>query len=254
MSSRLIELYNRTSKHSNYQVLSKRLRQLVPTDAFHTRSRYEQERLDFITNHVDLKNTIVVDVGGNTGFFSFEAIERGANIVHYFEGNKEHAEFVAESARQLGIEERIVVSNRYVDFEGAETVRKSDVLFLLNVLHHLGDDFGDPAISKHNALQQIRVAIDQLSESTKTLVFQLGFNWHGDTTKPLFANGTKQEMIDFVQTSAEASWNVAHIGVAERRVSHVTYQPLSPGNCQRDDLLGEFLNRPLFILERRCAL
>lgn len=30
----------------------------------------------------------VLDIGGNSGFFTFELIEKGAKKIHYYEGNK----------------------------------------------------------------------------------------------------------------------------------------------------------------------
>ena len=84
---------------------------------------------------------------------------------------------------------------------------------------------------------------------TDILVFQLGFNWKGDRSKPLFNNGIKAEMINFIQEGIKNTWKILHIGVAEGTKGSVVYSALNDRNIERDDNLGEFLNRPIFILK-----
>jgi hypothetical protein len=80
-------------------------------------------------------------------------------------------------------------------------------------------------------------------------VLQIGFCWKGNRNHILFGNGTKQEMIEFVKGAIEGAWSIEHIGVAEGTKSAPEYNELSPENIQRRDDLGEFLNRPIFILK-----
>jgi hypothetical protein len=59
-------------------------------------------------------------------------------------------------------------------------------------------------------------------------------------------------MIDFVTGRARrADWTIDAIGIAQRSDGVVQYRPLDGRNIERDDALGEFLNRPLFILRSR---
>ena len=57
-------------------------------------------------------------------------------------------------------------------------------------------------------------------------------------------------MIELVR-QLDADWAVQAIGIAERHDGRVVYRDLDARNIDRDDSLGEFLNRPLFILRSR---
>jgi hypothetical protein len=58
-------------------------------------------------------------------------------------------------------------------------------------------------------------------------------------------------MIQFVRAACEGSWDVSKIGVAQREGQAISYHDLDSKNIERDDSLGEFLNRPIFILSSR---
>ena len=101
------------------------------------------------------------------------------------------------------------------------------------------------------AKAQMIAQLNRLSRQVSTLVFQLGFNWKGNRHACLFEHGTKAELIDFVTRGTAADWQVDAIGIAERHDGAVRYAPLSARNIVRDDALGEFLNRPIFVLRSR---
>ena len=252
ITERLKELYNRNSKHSNYQLLHASIAKQISVDSIRVNSRYEQERLAYISGNVELAGKKVLDIGGNTGFFTFSALELGALSVDYFEGNKSHAEFVELSVRLLGVGNKISVNPRYYDFSSCES--RYDVVFLLNVIHHYGDDYGDGRVNMDQAKSCMLEQLNKLSGVTDTLVFQMGFCWQGDVNKPLFARGSKEEMIDFIQQGTGDVWETVKIGIAERRREGIVYTNLSDENIGRDDSLGEFLNRPIFIMKSRRGL
>ncbi len=249
---RLIELYHNTSKHSNYQVLASRLQKLLGPNEFEINSRWESERLAYINQHVDVAGKVVGDIGGNTGYFTFELIDRVPKEVFYFEGNEHHAKFVSEAAEQLELSERIHVTHEYFLFEkdSPSLKHRVDILLLLNVLHHVGDDYGDPAISVERGLENIASSLRNIAICCQQLVFQLGFNWKGDRNSCLFEQGTKSELIDFVRSSVAGVWHVDRIGIPVKIANQIVYQDLNSDNIVRDDSLGEFLNRPLFVLSR----
>lgn len=246
----LVALYQRTSKHSNYQVLPSALASLVSGDSISVKSRFELERLRYILENVPVAGQRMADIGGNTGFFAFELLAHGASTVDYHEGNAAHHAFVTAAARQLGLSDRLRTHLGYVNFTDAALPR-TDCTLLLNVLHHLGDDFGDAFTAKAAAKDQMLACLAQLARTSTMLVFQLGFNWKGDRHLPLFDHGTKAEMIDFVRRGTAADWDIASIGVAERDGDAIGFRPLDSRNLARDDSLGEFLNRPLFIMRSR---
>ena len=250
--NQLIALYNQTSKHSNYQILAAPLRELIPTGSLQTRSRYEQERLNFILGRISVADVVFADIGGDTGFFTFELLDQGARSALFFEGNQIHSKFVAEATTVLGWQKRITVYPIYFDFDQNLSLLDVDVCLLLNVLHHVGDDYGDSVRSVARAKQNILDSLNRLSFRVSTLVFQVGFNWMGDRNRPLFQHGTKTELIEFIKSGTTNDWNVHSIGIAERsRDGGIIYQEVNAKNIQRDDSLGEFLNRPLFILRSK---
>ena len=246
----LIALYAQSSKHSNYQILSDKLTNLVGND-IEVRTRYEKERLRFILDNVAVEGKNIVDIGGNSGYFSFELIEAGAKKLFYYEGNQSHADFVKLAAKVLEVENKIEVFDRYFSFNSELHSQNIDIILLLNVLHHVGDDYGSAELSLPKAKEEILKQLNSLADKTGILVFQLGFNWQGNRNVCLFENGTKQELIDFVKTGIESSWEIQSIGIAEKNNLTVEYQPLNEQNIQRQDQLGEFLNRPLFILKSK---
>ncbi len=256
-TDKLITLYNQTSKHSHYQILAAPLQELIPTSyqqRLDIHSRYERERLAYILKHQPVQGVTLADIGGNTGFFTFELISRGARSALFFEGNDSHSEFVREAARALGWQDRITVFPMYFDFAEDLSKIEVDVCLLLNVLHHVGDDYGQTIRSADAARQTILSSLNRLASHAQTLIFQLGFNWMGDRNRPLFQNGTKKEVIDFIAEGTRDYWIIDGIGIAQRTQSGITYQEVGASNIRRDDALGEFLNRPLFILHSRQTI
>lgn len=242
----MIDLYNKTSKHSGYQILTEEIYDFLDVENMNVLSRYEQERFDYIVKNLSLKDKSVLDIGGNTGFFTFQAIKNGAKHVDYYEGNKDHADFV-ELAKELYDGTKISVFNEYFSFE---TEKKYDIVFFLNVIHHLGDDFfAEKSIEKSK--ERMCKCINNISEFASVLVFQMGFNWKGNINYPLFSNGTKNEMIDFILDTTKGKWEAIAIGIPEK-INEIVYREKNNQNIKRIDSLGEFLNRPIFILKSRC--
>jgi len=244
----LKKMYAKTSKHSNYQIIASQLEQYLRNDDLEVKSRNENIRLDYFLKNVDIQNKKVLDIGGNTGYFTFEFLKNGASTLEYYEGNQEHAQFVKLASEVLGYENKLNVHNEYYNFDQD---KQYDVILLLNVLHHLGDDFGDDKVLKEKALELIIEYMNVMAKQTDILVFQLGFNWKGDRNLPLFENGTKKELIDFITSNLSDHFQILNIGVAEEQDSEVVYSDLNDKNIQRVDSLGEFLNRPIFIMKSK---
>lgn len=244
---RLQALYMEKSKHSNYQVLATKLRSILGEDEIVVNTRSEDERLKYILSKLNVKNKSVIDIGANTGFFSFELLDAGAASVRMVEGNKDHAEFAQLAADVLGVEDKVTVTSEYFQFDG-QTEERYDVGLLFNVLHHVGDDYG-ALESLEDTKRLILEQLNSMSRIVDTLVFQLGFNWMGNPAKPLFEHGTKQEQIDYISDGIVGHWTIESIGVATGTRSDVHYEDVNQANVARNDNLGEFLNRPIFILK-----
>ncbi len=244
---KLIALYETSSKHSNYQILPNPLNDIIQQNELEVNSRFEQERLNFITSKMDIDGMHMLDIGGNTGFFSFEFINAGAEKVTYYEGNNAHAQFVEYSSRALNF--NIDVKNQYLDFTEGSEIQKSDAALFFNVVHHFGDDFGDTEMGVLEAKEQMKQCINFFAAQTSYLIFQMGFCWKGDRHKLLFDGGTKSEMIKFVEEAIAGYWKIEEIGIAEINGDQTVYNDLNDENIERNDALGEFRNRPIFILK-----
>jgi len=248
IKEKLTKLYANTSKHSNYQLLPSCLEPYVSTNEISVNSRFELERLKYVLENIDVSGKSIVDIGGNTGFFGFELLEHGAKSVLHIEGNSEHAQFVDTAAKELN--KPITVLNRYLTFtDSSELPAKSDVILTFNVLHHLGDDFGDKNLSMQAAKDHMKSAIAYFHDKTDLLVLQLGFCWKGDRNMLLFPGGTKAELIDFVKDAISNTFEIQCTGVADVVDGSTVYHHLNDKNIARRDDLGEFRNRPIFILK-----
>lgn len=244
---KLKALVHKQSKHSDYQALHPWISSIVPKDDYRPSGKVESQRQNYMNTRYDFSRKKILDIGANTGYFSFGALQAGAAHVVAYEGNPEHAEFIAEAGKIIDLQDKLSVRSTYFDFS-ALTSEIFDAGLCLNVLHHLGDDFGDPSLNVDEAKREITAAIQALNQSCDTLWFQIGFNWRGDKTTPLFNTGTKQELINFVENACKNSWNIENIGIFNPETS--LYEPSTPALLQRFDVLGEFLNRPIFLMKK----
>ncbi|MBK8226871.1 MAG: class I SAM-dependent methyltransferase [Flavobacteriales bacterium] len=241
-------LYIETTKHSHYQRMPRFLEGLIaPEDLRKAHDRFDEQRLDYFASKLDFAGKRVLDIGANTGYFTFEAFERGAREVICYEGNAEHAEFIRCAA---GIFDRkVVVQEKYLDFGAPVPEAPFDIVLLLNVLHHVGDDFGDKSITINQARKKIIENMNAFASQTDHIIVQIGFSWQTDYTKPLFPRGSKGEVIEFFRAGIKGYWEEVAIGIAEVSDGVTRYVDLNDGNVQRDDSIGEFRNRPIFILK-----
>ncbi|TLT08736.1 class I SAM-dependent methyltransferase [Aliarcobacter thereius] len=209
---------------------------------------YSKERFRFIKENIDFNNTNILDIGANNGYFILEALDNGSVNAIAYEGNKDSQQEFKNYINKSN--DNIKLYTEYYDFEKESVLGHFDITILLNVLHHLGDDFGDSNLSREKALKEIIRYLNSILKNTNILIFQLGFNWKGNINLPLFENGTKKELIDFITNNLNNEYKILKIGIAEKKCegADIVYNELNEINIKRDDRLGEFLNRPLFII------
>lgn len=245
----LKELYYHDSKHSHYQSLPEKVKKVIDFQTPLKIEHYDKERFDFLKTQLDFRNKTLLDLGGNTGYFSFESLSSGVIRAKIIEGKAGHVTFVNKLAKILSVNLEATVG--YVDFKNSLNNEYYDIIFNLNIIHHLGGDFGDKNVSKEEAKRKMMKTFDFFIDKCQFLVFQMGFNWKGNRYDCLFEHGTKAEMIDFVKKSTEQHWDIVSIGVAEGSRENAIYKPVNKKNIERQDSLGEFLNRPIFIVKTK---
>ena len=250
MDEKLLQAFNLLTY--GYQGLHPILNDHLPQESMDRYSRFESARSEYIKHYIDFNGLRVLDIGGNTGFFSFESVLSGASHVDYYEGDKYTSDFMKSAIEVSNFEDKITVNNRYYSFNSDNNPESIyDVCFLLNVIHHIGGRSGDKEIEDMNIAKDMMLeAINALSKHVRILVFQMGFNWKGNISHCLFPHGTKEEMIHFLRLGLVGNWRIQSIGIAEKSsLDTIKYSDCSTSNIGRDDTLGEFLNRPLFILQ-----
>lgn len=243
----LEKLYANKSRHSQYQTLASNIESLIP-DSKPDEYKYEKERIAYIKKKLNLSEAKVLDIGGNTGYFTFEACNLNSERVDYYEGNIEHAKFVELASQVVSLDNIIDVHSEYFLFEKRE--EKWDFAFFLNVVHHLGFDF-EQDVPMDVVKDRMIMHINEMSYYCKRMAFQMGFNWCGNIEKCLFENGTKSEMEEYIKEGTSDFWEIEHIGIPEMKNNVVEYYDRSEENNVRIDYLGEFLNRPLFIMKSK---
>lgn len=247
---KLEQLYKKKSRHSQYQILASNVEPLLVYEK-PPKSKFEKERWDYIISHINVDGMKVLDIGGNTGFFTFESCNnRKPKSVDYYEGNREHAEFVDLASRILGLDDIIKVHPEYFLF--GEQNEVWDVVYFLNVIHHIGFDF-EQDVTIDTVKTKMLEHINEMAKYSKTMVFQMGFNWYGNIDKCLFEYGTKKEVEDYIISGTKDNWIVEKIGIVEKVGGSFMYKDMNERNNVRIDSYGEFLNRPLFIMKSRIV-
>ena len=246
-SNELEKLLHSKSKHFHYQLLHPMLSELTSFNS-DVVGKYEKERQNFFENNLIYNNRKVLDIGANTGYFGYASILNNAAEVICQEGNLAHAKFIEITSAALKLNNKIKVKPSYFDFFGNDN-ETYDIVYCLNVLHHLGDDFGDKKLNINEAKLQILKALNNLHKKTEYLWLQIGYNWKGNKSLPLFDNGSKKEIIDFISTGTSECWDIEKIAVFDP-VSK-KYVEVSEKNLVKFESIGEFLNRPIFKLKTR---
>lgn len=246
--AKLEELYANKSRHSQYQILAPLVENLVNYKK-PEKSKYEKERWKYILSNVDIDAQTILDIGGNTGYFTFESCNNHTpKRVDYYEGNYEHAEFVRLATEILQLDQIIHIHPEYFLF--GEQTQVWDLVLFLNVIHHIGFDFEKDVVAEM-VKEKMLAHINSMAHYSKTLIFQMGFNWYGDVGRCLFEHGTKKEVEDYIVNGTSDFWSVTKIGVAVKRGNDVIYEDINGQNNVRIDEYGEFLNRPIFIMKSK---
>lgn len=210
----------------------------------------DAERAAFMFAHKSATGQRVLDIGANQGYMSVEAALRGARSVDAFESNDIDGTFLSQAARtfpELG-----ALNAHALNYEFAQNNTQWSYVVCLNVLHHVGRYFDAHISDMAQAKTAMAVHLQRLLAQGGCIWLQLGFNWQGDTRQPMFAKGTKREMTDFVEGLLGADARITTIGIYSPD-SHA-YEAVALNDrehplWQRMEGLGEFGNRPLYLIE-----
>ena len=178
----LLDLWRSAGKHGIYQQLPKFLSDdfggvEAPVDE---RWRGDRSRLDYLRTRIDFSGQRVIDIGANTGFFSLTLAHDDSATVTAVEPDPANRDFLKAVGRHYGMT-KLTVSDTPVTLETVDSLPTSDLVLLLNVLHHAGDDFDGRHVASAEALAEyMQEYLARLAKTTRRMIFQLGYNWCGN--------------------------------------------------------------------------
>ncbi|HET7775671.1 MAG TPA: DUF1698 domain-containing protein, partial [Azospira sp.] len=178
----LLALWHSAGKHGVYQQLPQFLSDdfggiQAPIDE---RWRGDRSRLEYLRTRVQFSDLHVVDIGANTGFFSLTLAHDDGATVTAVEPDPANRDFLKAVGQHYGLA-KLSVSDAPVTLDTVANLPQSDLVLLLNVLHHAGDDFDGNYVASPAALQDyMGDYLGRLAKTTKRMIFQLGYNWCGN--------------------------------------------------------------------------
>ena len=183
----LEKLYFDGTKHSRYQNIPVFVQEALGYSVqIDEQWRGDTARYTNLLQNLDFENIkILGDIGANTGFFALSIGRRYAHIeVQAYEANKNHSRFIQSIVEQFGLK-NIQAHNLAVDLTGVEKLGHHDCLLNYNVLHHAGVDFDKGLVTLETFSEYAGEYLKKLAGKTKYMIFQMGFHWGGDKTKPI---------------------------------------------------------------------
>lgn len=211
----------------------------------------DNERAAFMFDHHGVSGQRVIDIGANQGYLAVEAALRGAEMVDAFESNEVDGEFLSQASKSWPELGAVAAHPINYDFGEANNGRWNYVI-CLNVLHHIGRYFDNHIESLPEARIVMAQHLQRLLAKGGSIWLQLGFNWQGNTQQPMFAQGTKREMTEFVESVIGPQARISTIGIYNPEkfaYEQVAQDDLGHVLWQRFDNLGEFGNRPLYLIQ-----
>ncbi|MGE5507511.1 MAG: DUF1698 domain-containing protein [Chitinophagales bacterium] len=260
LRDKLSHFYDDGSKHSRYQNVPKFVEEeLGYRETIDESWRGDSARYAFLTENMELpKNASVADVGANTGFFTLSlAWDRTDCFFTAYEPNTAHCQFMKTILEHFAIP-NVRVLDEAVGLEQLRVLPGFHTVLLLNILHHAGVDFDQSLVRRREQFDGYLAAyLGALARKCTSLVFQLGYNWGGDKSKPLLPVGDVAGMISLVRRAAGESWAITRIGLYERNAGLGRYLPVAPDladqvaadSRERQPGLSEFYHRPIFLMK-----
>lgn len=240
LKEELSGLYYDQSKHSVYQTLPRFVEEAFSFNfAIDQQWRGDQVRMDYLEQLLEWTGKSVIDIGANTGYFALNLAHDHDCRVTCIEANPSHClliERIAEHFQMQGVH----VVNQAVGVGQAASLPKADVALLFNVLHHAGHDFDQEHVRNPAEVEEYCVQyLGALRQHVNNLVFQMGYNWGGDKSRPIVAVADTRGFFAYQsRILARAGWRIERAGMAFRDSVGIAYHDLELTALARQESLA----------------
>ena len=184
---------------------------------------FDGPRYGWLTRNLDLAGLSVVEAGANLGYFALSLAAEYGGPVRALEPVAVFSEACALIARLCGLKDQVTCINEGLALDDIEGLPETDLIVLLNVLHHAGTVFDADRIAALGGWEAYaREYLARLGRRAVWLFFQIGNTARGEALFP------GREAIPFVHTLLTvAGWTVEKIGIVEdfERLSLSTVTP-----------------------------
>ncbi len=224
---KIIDLINADGKHASYQELPAILRNSygdLLKEMNWIPSRLDIPRLKWVIDSLNAKKiNKIVDIGANTGFFSFELMKAFGATCTAYEPHAPHAKAMGVIKEICNTSDSdLKIENSGVSLNDIENLDGGDLLIFLNVLHHAGDDFDRDKVGALSEWSKYSVNyLNGLSCKFDYMFFQLGNAWKGSSSK-IF-----KDKIFFAETKKmleESGWIIESVGLIENFLGEPRYE------------------------------
>ena len=214
MIQELKNLLETETKHGNYQTLPPALLNLDSSlDKYSPKiEKLDIQRYKWITSKIDFKEKKVLDIGGNIGYFSLRlATEKDARVTIY-EPFEKHSRLIDIGKKLLNLsDQKLINIKKGIGLEDIKKLDRQDIVLLLNVVQHAGEDFDKLLVKEISEWKEYAVKyLLEIRNISNYLVFQNGYTWLGD-------NGElcqESEILDFtIQLLKESGWEIKYCGI-----------------------------------------
>jgi ABC-type transport system substrate-binding protein len=276
----LQSLYNDQSKHSRYQNIPRFVREAMDyTEVIDESWRGDTARYEYIQRTIDFGHGMkVADVGANTGFFTLSlAHDHRHSLFTAYEPNANHSEFIRTVAEKFQLE-NVRISNQSLGLLSLPKLDVFDLMLHFNVLHHAGFDYDQELVKGPDEFHRYaQEYANLLKGKAKQLLFQVGYNWGGDKTKPIIEVRRVADMVLYVpKLFAQTGWKVqavalyskvqgkgTYVDMPESLLKEIQANPDDESLYRKVKLLvdqlemhqnSEFYKRPIFLFESETTL
>ena len=252
LSRELIEKFNLESKHSQYQRFPEFIGDQPPPNNIFWRD--DRPRLALLHREIDFGHLeTLLEVGSNIGYFGLSLKHDHPHLkIYFYEIDQAMRELSRDLAEMVGLTDCYFFADAFDS--STENTPDADLLLCMNVLHHIGRDYG-PEMAPEAVKSQVQEELSFIRSKCRQLAFQIGMNWGGNKKTPIWPQGNEKDYVCEVhEMLGSAGFGDIRLFSAVRTDDMVQYVEADTAqagelslNTLENGLVGEFYKRPIFL-------